>query len=325
MADNRLSLVAGSRDGDSIMGIVCVVGHGGSTGDLVVGKGQSGGKSGGGDGRVCIGDFHIGDATAGAHVLGEVGGTQGDFRIHSQVELLGFGTARRVALVAGGGDGDFKFAGSSGRTADRDGAVFIRIIQTCRNGSVGDGGIFVVEGHGCNFAVLAHSLGEIAGSGEFHGVVDGKDDLSAVGSRTGYVVGVHRCGTDYGVGDCAVCFSGRGSGYGCAGGGVQVGGRTPCVGYVAVGCLRAGGELCAAAEAEVGVAADGIHRDGRCVHSDLNALDVGFGTGHTVGVDRCRCRYNISSIAGGRHGNAAARFLVAPCVGHSARIGGGFN
>ena len=93
MADNRLSLVAGSRDGDSIMGIVCVVGHGGSTGDSIVSEGQSSGKIRVGYIGVCIGDFHIGDATAGAHALGEVGGTQGDFRIHSQVELLGFGTA----------------------------------------------------------------------------------------------------------------------------------------------------------------------------------------------------------------------------------------
>ena len=188
---------------------------------------------------------------------------------------------------------------------------------------MGDGGILVAEGHGCNFTVLAHSLGEVARSGELHGVVDGKGDLFAIGNGTSHIVGADGSRTRDFVFNRASC--GRGGGYSGTFRGAQIGGGSPSVGNSAIVGLRAGSELCAAAEAEVGVAADGIHRDGRCVHGNGNTLGVGSGTAYIVGADRSRSCYNVCGVLRGRHGDAVARFLVAPSVGDIARIGGGFN
>ena len=181
-----------------------------------------------------------------------------------------------------------------------------------------DGGIIVAEGYGFNSAVLAHSLREVVRSSELHGVVNGKGDLFAVSNCTSHIVGVHCCGTNYGVGDLALCFSGRCRGYCGTFRGVQIGGGTPSVGYFAVGSLSAGRKLGAAAETEVGVAADSCHRDGRGVHRYYDVLGVGSRTGYIVGVNGCRSGNNISGVLGRSNCNAVVSSLVAPSVGHSA-------
>ena len=181
-----------------------------------------------------------------------------------------------------------------------------------------DGGIFVAEGYGFNSAVLAHSLREVVRSSKLHGIVDGQGDLLAVSNCTSHIVGVHCCGTNYGVGDLALCFSGRGGGYSGTFRGVQIGVGAPSIGYFAVGSLRAGRKLGAAAETEVGVAADSCHRDSRCVHCYHDTLGVGSRTGYIVGVNGCRSGNNISGILGGRNRDAVASSLVAPCVGDIA-------
>ena len=288
---------------------------------------QTSGQLRGGHCGIGVGDFHICNVAAGAHSLCEVGGRQGDGRIDIQVEGEGLAAADRILLVAGGRKGDGIFTCGGRSTGKGDSVALIAVGHASRNRAVGDGGIGIADLNRSDVAASADALGEQRGifGAELDSVVHCHGHTLCSRGRTSHIVGVHCCGTDYGVGNLSLRFSGRGGGYGCAGGGVQVVGRTPCIGHVAVGCLRAGSELCAAAEAEVGVAADRCHCEGRCIHRYHDTLGVGSRTAHIVGVDGGCSGNNISGVLGGRNRDAVAIFLVAPSVGDSARRGGGLN